>query len=299
MSVAVSGATICILKKMVLFQRFTIIEFQFLFIKLTTIILSMRISLIPTNTKRSLKLATGFHKRAFTLIELLVVIAIIAILAAMLLPALSRAKAKAQSIACLNSIKQCGLALGLYADDNNGYLTPTVYRPNGADYHWMEMLSPYVNKSVAGVTNLATNNTVLWGCPVYKNTPAGKVAQIWNTGYGMTLHPATPGDSLTCNGGPQVPGCPYTPTRLYKLDNLTHGTTRVLIGESEAPLNNPSAAGYVWQEPYSNGHTYLPPAGGSIRHNKLANYVFGDLHASALKPDQAEQSYQDPSNVSF
>ena len=98
-----------------------------------------------TTTRRSVLFSSN-NRAAFTLIELLVVIAIIAVLAALLVPSLRRARDKATSILCVSNLRNIGVAYTTYANDHDGILCPVVDTEGGWPFYtpWCAYLDPYL-----------------------------------------------------------------------------------------------------------------------------------------------------------
>lgn len=88
--------------------------------------------------------SNSFKGNGFTLIELLVVIAIIAILAAMLLPALSKARKKARAALCMSNLKQLGLAAFMYANDYDGIMPGRRFNSTNPPYQWVDQIQMYI-----------------------------------------------------------------------------------------------------------------------------------------------------------
>ncbi|MBN8525792.1 MAG: prepilin-type N-terminal cleavage/methylation domain-containing protein [Planctomycetes bacterium] len=221
--------------------------------------------------------------RGFTLIELLVVVSIIAVLAALLLPAIGLVRSTALSVRCASNLRQFGAAGLAYSADWDGLVLPCEGRGTTgptSTVKWYTNVLEYLDSDPDGDAatheefTAANTRLIVRACPVWTSTDAYRLSlagEWWRTGYGWTSRTRNPmpaqqadgtwrdgdGNLIISSGGVNV-----------AMSRVTKQSARVLAGDSDT---------YFMWAPYN---TATPQA--NARHRGLGNVLYFDGHCDRL-----------------
>lgn len=220
----------------------------------------------------------------FTLIELLVVVSIIAILAALLLPAIGMARSAARKVQCANNLRQIGLGINAYADDWQGLYPAARSRLNGGtgpQVHWFELIAPYLEVGAGTTGGEATHRSddafdrsnVIVGCPDFQKT------RDWRPSYGINERMYLPDNDARSTW--DAPG----PKVHFAQSQVSHHSTRPLAAGVDA-----------WSIGVKNGPRFNFGRDDS-RHGGTVNVLFCDSHVASMDNDRLAEHCWDPGSI--
>jgi prepilin-type N-terminal cleavage/methylation domain-containing protein/prepilin-type processing-associated H-X9-DG protein len=196
-------------------------------------------------------------KKAFTLIELLVVISVIAVLAAMLTPAVTTSAAQARATKCLQQLRQIGAAVNLYANDNSGELPAS--RHQGVLKSWVQVIRPYAG------------GKILYRCPDDPNLKRDRSYAI--------------NDLLTAGA---ATGANYT-----RRQNIPSASQTIYLAETQANYVTSDHFHFGGEEGAASPESFIAQVAAE-RHRGSANYLFADGHAAALQWSEVMKKLTEP-----